>query len=167
MTSPITPKATRAISFSPDVRVKKTLHLNNYSNDEIDACWYNEAETKAIREQARRTVEQMQAEADLDGPKYCTRGLEILTAEGRRQRMENRFQAWDAVLNEQERQVEEGIWEDDEATAARYGDCCYASMVTASMQGVSDQRVLDVRTKKTMPARSPQPVRYRQSRLVR
>jgi hypothetical protein len=51
------PKAQqKSVIFNQTVSVRTTLHIHNYSDDEVQACWYNRAEFKAIRKDVKFTV---------------------------------------------------------------------------------------------------------------
>jgi hypothetical protein len=41
-------KRERRVHFFPKAQVRKCLHHNNYSEDEIEACWFGEEELKEI-----------------------------------------------------------------------------------------------------------------------
>lgn len=145
--SPVTPKSSRAVSFYPQICVKKTIHIQDYSDEEKTACWYSPEETASIREQAMAIVNLMErvktkeasiVENEVLSKHFCFRGLELLTKEGRRFRIENRFRCWNVVLDEQEFQDENSIF-DDEAIAAVYAECTVSSTTLALGQGISDQ----------------------------
>jgi hypothetical protein len=83
------------------------LHVDNYSDDEIEASWYDHFELKLIRRKIRfaNRLEQ-------DSESCCRRGAEGLVHVARNvavQRRKNRSAALEAVLDEQELQWEEGI----------------------------------------------------------
>jgi hypothetical protein len=103
------PKATRSVSFDERVRAKKTMHLADFSEEELEATWYCEEEKRRIK----RDVE---FEANLlandclegDSNKYCSRGLEVFTPSGSKQRSANKRRGRSLVVKEQELQREEG-----------------------------------------------------------
>jgi hypothetical protein len=55
-------KETNHVSFSPRVRVRRTLHRNNFSEAEMKACWLADYEL----EQLRSKFEMFQAEEERD-----------------------------------------------------------------------------------------------------
>ena len=137
--SPITPHGAKVVSFCSSVKVKKTKHFNDYTAQEIQDCWYSPKEAKIVRSQALQMAKQLEDPTTgyIKTSEY-SRGLEILSSQSRRTRMEKRYQVWDAVLDEQELQRTKGI-RDDETIASIYSACCYESALAALTQGYADQ----------------------------
>ena len=46
----------KSVSFYPDCTVMNTLHLNDYTDQEMRDCWYSYTELKHIRKEARTTI---------------------------------------------------------------------------------------------------------------
>jgi hypothetical protein len=89
------------------------MHINNYSDDEVDACWYNDYEFDMMRKNVRSAAKLLQngmLEQDA-ADKCCRRGVEHLERKVTLQRQRNRLASTLAVLEEQELQWEEGICE--------------------------------------------------------
>jgi hypothetical protein len=111
--APFSPKPRRTVAFSQTVSARTTLHVNNYTDDEIDACWYDDCEKEMMRKEVRSVVTLLKnGMLEQDTEQYCRRGgLECHTQEVALQRLKNRTAVLEAVLEEQEFQREEGIWE--------------------------------------------------------
>ena len=133
-------RATRTVSFSPDVHVKRTLHINNYSDDEITATWFNETDFQRIHQEISVTVQMMERSEPIDHNKYCSRGLEFRTRVGAHQRLQNKVDARDAVLTEQDLQWNEDI-DDPEMLADVYRDISRCCIVSAHMAGLFDEKM--------------------------
>jgi hypothetical protein len=132
---------TKSVTFCGQVRVRHALHINDYSDDEIDATWFNAAGMKRIRKELRYTMDLMQQEgAEIDEVKYSSRGLEYQVAEGAYLRKKNRIDAVDAVLDEQDEQRREGVV-DEEMLAMEYGNCTSRSQLAAQVIGRLDQKI--------------------------
>jgi len=126
-----TKKSPLRVRFHRKVKVKSTIHLKHYTNQEIDACWYTPVEYSNIIEGLYLTLDLMQislapynslfsssSSSKCKGDKssslsslYCSRGLENLSIEGglkhsTRSRRKNAI--W-SVLDEQNVQYEEAI----------------------------------------------------------
>ena len=135
----LSPPARRTVTFSPEVRVKRTTHLNNYSREEIKACWYRKKELKKIKDEMYETIDLVQQGQYLDPERYCTRGIEFFTPEGASLRMKNKVLAWSAVFHEQEAQDEDDVY-DEELIAMLYREETHRCQVAAAMMGTADAR---------------------------
>ena len=98
----------RSVRFNETVSVRTCLHINDYTDDEFDQCWYQADECDAIKVENMQTVALVASgvKIDSDDNDLCLRGLEGRTVKGNRRRRENRQRAWDAVLDEQDRQAD-------------------------------------------------------------
>jgi hypothetical protein len=52
----LTRKRMYSISFSLTTRIRKVLHINNYSESERQACWYNEQEKNESKKERKRHI---------------------------------------------------------------------------------------------------------------
>ena len=139
---PISPKASRTVSFSASVRVRPTLHLNDYSDDEVEQCWYASYEFKAMKHQVKVGAKFMdKGILVVQGEDFPTRGLEIFTKKQSQQRVRDRRASSDAVFNEQSLQQTQGIV-DSEAIARVYRSVSVACLVRA--QNVAAKDRLDI-----------------------
>jgi hypothetical protein len=118
------PKAKRSITFSPFATIHNVLHINDYSDEEIACAWYDADELETIKKiDVIYTLSMMKGGLRIpeDNPWYCGRGLESFTQEGSTIRRSNKEKAWDAVLDEQDSQRENGIC-DPQAIANAYSE---------------------------------------------
>jgi hypothetical protein len=144
----LSPKAQqKSVTFSQSVSVRKTLHINNYADDEVQACWYDDDECKAIRTDIKFAVSLLNdGLLEEDNEYNCQRGLELHTRKGADRRLQNKRTLREAVLTEQELQWEEGMY-DPEYLAMVSMDYSSASQATAYAIGLKDHQLLDA----TMP----------------
>mmetsp|Transcript_2883 Transcript_2883/g.4587 ORF Transcript_2883/g.4587 Transcript_2883/m.4587 type:complete len:227 (+) Transcript_2883:1-681(+) len=96
-------------------RVEKKRHhrLQDLSDEEKEAVWYTENDTKIILAMAKVTVKMMMKGEPCDDVDYCSRGLEGKTPAGSKQRQKNKLRVRKALLEEQEIQREEGVHDDE------------------------------------------------------
>ena len=108
-TSPTNKKSIKkSITFSEAVKVKKTIHINNYTDDEIDACWYSNEECQRIRSDVKYAIQLVNnGLLEQDTEQYSRRGVECKTRENQLRRKQLRMAAWFAVFEEQEYQYDE------------------------------------------------------------
>ena len=135
---PLSPISKRSVSFSPYVHVKRTLHINNYSLEEIEASWYDQADFQRMRDEDDVIVQMMEKRQTIDEAKYCTRGLEFRTTQGAQQRLRNKAEARDAVLDEQDVQWTMGMT-NPQALSSVYAELCKHCSITATMIGRMDE----------------------------
>ena len=138
-------RLTKRVSFCPHVCVKRTLHINEFSGDEIQAVWYNERDFDQIRKDIRITVQGMLRDQSMNDDHYCSRGLECRTHEGMKSRLRNRVAARCAVFREQNSQSKNGYYDVDKISAV-YKTVTNHCVETAHVIGALDeQTVLGVR----------------------
>jgi hypothetical protein len=135
---------TPCVSFHKFVIVHPHLHLNEYSENEVKMTWYNSTDSAVILKDCEQTIKAMVSctygDKDIE---YCPRGLEYKTASGAQLRQTNRFNAWDAVLDEQDRQYEEGA-ECTERIGQVYSICGIGSVQAAHLMALCDERSIRV-----------------------
>lgn len=98
------------VSFAPQAELYKTLHVKEYTDDEYASTWYNAKEIAAVKAECTSTVELIERHIPLNVDEYCARGLEYRTYAGRQLRHMNKINGKVSVLNEQERQYEENVY---------------------------------------------------------
>jgi hypothetical protein len=135
--SPISTK--KSVSFHEKVRARVSLHINDYSAEEIQATWLNAADMQRIRREMRYTVQMMKFGSSFDENEYSIRGLEHGTSEGSQSRRKNRSEAVKAVLNEQYRQVA-GDSIDEQDLAKVYKVCASPCQIAAQLSALLDMR---------------------------
>ena len=102
----------RRVSFNTRVMVKRSLHVHNYTDQEIEACWYTLTDYDAIRNRIFMTLDLMALASPASSSNsfsssttYCTRGIErYMDSESRQIRIGSAIYA---VLNEQYRQEQQ------------------------------------------------------------
>lgn len=96
----------RLVSFDKEARVMgHVVTREEMSPDDIFNTWYTKDDFKEMKKQYLPIVKKLAKKLPLDEGEEA-RGLEHKTPRGCKSRQNNRFQAMDAVLDEQERQWE-------------------------------------------------------------
>lgn len=136
----------RKVSFNERVKVRKTRHLNNFKDDEIQAYWFNPEEFDAIKRNllseilyfnTLRTV-YSDNEAVASSEHRCLRGIECRLDGAYELRQRQRSLALNIVLSEQERQQESGN-PDDELIADLYSQIVCLDASRARSRGLQDE----------------------------
>jgi hypothetical protein len=104
LTKSLAPKPRRTVTFGTTLQMKHTIHIREYTAEEIENTWYTPAEYKIIKLSVR-TVVLMLKQGEQLRPDQCVRGLEYKTKHGRETRGLNQIEALIAVLDEQDRQA--------------------------------------------------------------
>jgi hypothetical protein len=133
------PKPERSVTFSPTVYVRQTLHNNDYSDDEFEACWFSDEDYSTMKKVIKYTVNMIENKVLIDEVNFSRRGIEGRTKEATVLRWEGRLTALDAVLDEQQIQLAKGA-RDDERLAIVYAECIYRSKMSAYLTGIADEQ---------------------------
>lgn len=107
-------KSGRRIRFNTRVAVKETIHVNEYTDEELFLTWYRKSDFSKMKTSYAYIVQLLGAgryQGDTD--EMTSRGLEYRHREGAMKRKANKLNALYAVLDEQERQWSSG-YESDE-----------------------------------------------------
>jgi len=129
-----------SISFSGKKHIKKIPHLNTMSEEDIEHIWYSHYEYDDIKASFEYTVFMMDAgeSKTVENDEHTTRGLEMRTEEGAWARFEHKRDAYNAVLDEQDRQ-----WNDGEDSPEQIGRQCLEVTESAAKgaleRGLGDQ----------------------------
>jgi hypothetical protein len=126
----------RKVKFHNTVRIRETIHINDYSDDEIRRSWYKKVELKRIREDLHRISYLIQTEELEDYE--CWRGLESRIGERADRRNKIISYAIRVVLWEQEQQSRKKII-DAFAIAKAYFPVSKLSAVMAHNIGLQDE----------------------------
>jgi hypothetical protein len=134
----------QGVTFKQTVSVRKALHINDFSDSEIQAFWYDDDEFKAMRKDVKAALSMLNdGMLEEDNEYHCQRGLEPHTKKGLARRRQNKRAVREAVLTEQELQWEEDDVYDPEYIATVSMDVSSSSQATAHALGLKDQ--LDAR----------------------
>lgn len=133
-------KFTKSVSFNEIVRAKRTMHISNFSAEEIRCCWYNNSDYEVMKGDLQFEVSLLENDCLVEKPTctmtHSSRGLEMFssTITGRARR-EIKRQARNTVLEEQRLQREEGS-HDPEFLAEVYSVVTKAASQIAIQQAV-------------------------------
>jgi hypothetical protein len=88
---PLAPKPKRTVAFAPTVTGRPTIHVNDYSDDEIQTCWFNDDEFKAIKKDVRFAAKLLTNDGLLEkcDEHNFQRGIEMHTRKGAHRRLQN------------------------------------------------------------------------------
>mmetsp|Transcript_1558 Transcript_1558/g.2206 ORF Transcript_1558/g.2206 Transcript_1558/m.2206 type:complete len:181 (+) Transcript_1558:132-674(+) len=134
----------RSLRFNESVEIFDIPHLNDTPDEDIYATWYSREEYSEIKSAYQLTIYMMESgEESLDDKKnHTSRGLEYRTQEGAWARYENKRDAYDAVLDEQDRQWKSDS-DDDEKLREAYllhSAKCARNAVTLALQDETDAK---------------------------
>ena len=101
------------MSFAPVIKYKTVRHLSEYSPEEIECLFYGDEDLEDIRRDCGETVRRMVEKDGIPEDRYCIRGLEYKTPGGADFRRKNKHRALRVVLEEQRKQIEEGVRNDE------------------------------------------------------
>ena len=112
----------KSVSFRNSVRCRRTISLNQYTKEEINACWVTEDESKSIRSDVKFASNLLASGfLDSDTEQHCRRGLEYQTTLGALRRNRIQVATREPVLNEQDIQHHQcGIIVEPSLIAAAY-----------------------------------------------
>jgi hypothetical protein len=118
-----------SITFKDTVRVKNVVPVSQLT-DEPEALWFQDEEYKRIRQKSRDLVNRVDNEVPGEN-KYCVRGLEKFMRKNKDGVMQQKYDVWDSVLNEQHLQRHHGTFDDD-----YMGNICKFSTVKSQREAV-------------------------------
>ncbi|CAJ1942252.1 unnamed protein product [Cylindrotheca closterium] len=128
-----------SVYFSETVKVRYSLSLEDYSDEEYDACWYSSEEYQTIEKDLCRQFMKMEEGKILHDMKSCSRGLERYLTVNAFQKKESQRVARRSVLDEQTHQAELNQ-RDEEAIARLYNNVSSSCQMWAAVLGLRDQR---------------------------
>jgi len=107
--------STRKVSFR-EARSIDTIHLTDYSNEEVEGTWYSSKDIKKMKAEANSTALELSmgmmslnSDDPDDDPDHCARGLEPRMPYSSMKRDQTKAMAVQVVLDEQSLQQEDGI----------------------------------------------------------
>ena len=148
----------KQVAFSSKVKAKKTLRVQDYTQDEMEATWYNQTELDHLKLESHVALQllkqhkqntpsdaEFQVTADLDdNDEYSWRGLEHLTREKSAQ-----LKSIVVVQQEQQKQLAAGVPKVNPLKIAQvYAKVTRSSIRDAIKRGKQDEQqvALDVAT---------------------
>lgn len=129
----------RFVSFAETASVRRTLSRDNYTEEERNSCWFTADEFVRIKRTSMALVAKMNSESS-SVSKYCTRGLEKHTRVLSCHRLKNRYDSINAVLDEQDQMLVEGVSSDGERISRVYAARTSSSQLWAHIVGLQDRR---------------------------
>jgi hypothetical protein len=145
-------RRTYSIGFEDKVKVKSIAPVSQLVETPED-LWFQDDEYDRMKQKSFEIVDRIEL-GMTGGKKYCTRGLEKLMQKNQEQSMVRKYDAWDAVLNEQYDQREEGNYSDD-GMAHAYKFKTINSQRDANLRAQQDQEEVEkyLRTTRRMMRR--------------
>ena len=146
--------SSKSVQFNSTVFVRTTIHVDDYSDEEYERCWYQSNEVAEFKKENAQTVSLVESGLKLNeataacttsegAPELCMRGLEGRTKRGSRRRRDNKYKGMCAVMDEQDRQLETlsdaSAVLDDEAIREKYVEFNRRCSSEAYAAGLSDQ----------------------------
>jgi hypothetical protein len=129
----------RCVSFADTISsCHETISIDDYSDHEYVACWYNSEDYNDMLEKNEKTAQRM----DKDKPPKrgeCYRGLENMTKYGQRIQERNIEQGIDAVIDELDAQWNDGSF-DYELISLLYQGASEKCTLVALTTGLIDER---------------------------
>lgn len=65
----------RKVRFAADVECTEIPHVNEFSDDEIEAAWYSHKDYRFFRSICQVTIEMIENDEYIDDEEICSRGL--------------------------------------------------------------------------------------------
>ena len=143
LTSDSTQVLRRQVRFRDTVSVRLIKHIDDMSNKQVFDAWYGNKDFKKIKKVLLQMVRLlMMTHGDntmIDKEEHCSRGLEYRTREGAAARRVNKWNALDAVLEEQIRQRVLGIRNEKLLCQIYVAENCH-SRLNALKLGIEDEK---------------------------
>jgi len=137
---PTRPRLVRKrVSFCPVALVRHTLHINDYSLEEVKACWYDATDSKRIKHDVLHAAKLLsKGLLEQDTNDYCRRGLEGCLKSYASARVKTRMAVQNVVFDEQHLQWEMGF-PSDESIAVLSRHASMASAIAARKLAIEDR----------------------------
>jgi hypothetical protein len=140
----------KKVAFETTMRVHPTLHVNDYTDAELNASWYSPSEYKTIKSQIQLILSKFDQVEHHFRPNFsrhtdarhpALRGLESLTKSGAIAKKLRRQEAIGGVLAEQRRQYEQyGEIRDFHRLANVFSEYTQISNRVARRLGITDEQ---------------------------
>lgn len=136
------PKEAKGVTFNERVKAKKTIHISDFSEQEIESYWYTEEEFSRMKKDVRFESNLVENEClGQESTRYCIRGLENFTPDGANKRIKNKEECRAIVLEEQYLQHKEGS-NDQEYIAEIYSKAVASARSEARALALQDEAAL-------------------------
>lgn len=131
----------KSVAFAEHNEVFEIWHINDFPESMISEIWYDGEEYAEIKGSYQSTIFMMEAGHKLDEVEDTSRGLEYRTQEGAWARYENKRDAYNLVLDEQDKQwkFDKDDWD---AISGKYLEVSTKCIKAANERGMQDE--LDV-----------------------
>ena len=136
-------RAKKSVAFDQNVTVHYSLHINDYSHEEKQACWQDSAEKKSTHEEISHVRHLIESDVLEQGKQQELPRRGIETRREQAQRRHQMMMCVDAVIDEQELQWDEGF-SDPEQIALMYKMSYYSSSVVARARAIALKDHLEV-----------------------
>jgi len=124
-----------SLTFSSDVEVTTITPTQKLAKKK--SLWFEEKDYEKMQNKIFMIADMAK---EGEGHRYCTRGLENIIQKGSEER---KYEAWDAVLDEQENQMQSGAdFYDDDAVAQSYHVACEKSRADAANRAKQDEKAV-------------------------
>jgi hypothetical protein len=130
---------TKTVRFAESVDICPVQHLDDYTDEELSAIWYNSDEYVEIKSSYQQTIMMMECSKSFPEAEHTSRGLEYRTQKGAWARHENKKAAYGAVLDEQDIQWSKNK-DDHDAIARVYLEHTIKSAKAAYAAALNDAR---------------------------
>jgi hypothetical protein len=140
---------TKSVTFNKNAQMRLTIHINDYTAEEGEACWYRREDYIKMRNDVRCTVNMIEEEEKnfavvFDDVQCCSRGCENMTQNGAKRKLKRRRKAITAVLSEQYLQqvAHDGSLADHCLLAVACRKYSYRSQQSALSMGLDDEKII-------------------------
>ncbi|GAX14116.1 hypothetical protein FisN_8Hh048 [Fistulifera solaris] len=132
-------KAYKSLAFAQENEVFEIPHINDFTDEDVAATWYDAEEYAEIKADYQCVIFMMESGERIDDDEeHTTRGLEYRTQQGAWSRYENKRDAYNAVLDEQDRHWKKDI-DDPEALRRVYVEQVAKCQRAAEQRAAQDE----------------------------
>jgi hypothetical protein len=130
------------VEFDSAARMRHTIHVDDYTDDEYFACWYTPEELQDMKGDLLDTLHRLERKEIVDEVNDTFRGLETHTQSGKRCKRQSRSTAIETVVGMVYKQSKAGKSINAECVAASYKECNKPSELAAYLSGIGDQAIV-------------------------
>lgn len=129
----------RRVRFAKSKEVHPIVHIKDMPKEDVRNTWYDRNDFEAMKQSFIPIIRSMmKGETVEESNEQTVRGLEFRTRKGAIHRQHNKLEAITAVLDEQDRQYNEGVL-NDELLSETYRACASHCQDAAYMLGLQDE----------------------------